>query len=136
MMRSRSLWADVRAEWMYWVLAIALGAAAIVLPSALRLNDFTVGGMLTTESYAMMLGIAVGALIMALRDPAYDRRWSIVVGSAPLVETAFRMFESGAGNLWPIAILLAVVLGFAPSDRKSTRLNSSHPSISRMPSSA
>ena len=100
---------------MYWVLAIALGAAAVVLPRSLRLNDFTVGGMLTTEAYAMMLGIAGGALIMALRDPVYDRRWCIVVGLAPLAEVAVRMFESGPGNLWPIAIFLALVLGFAPA---------------------
>ena len=115
MMRARALWADLRADWMYWVLAIALGAAAVVLPRALVANEVTVGGMLTDQAYAMMLGIAVGALIIALRDPVYDRRWAVVVGLGPLAEMAVRMFASGPGNLWPIAILLAVVLGFAPA---------------------
>ena len=46
-----------------------------------------------------------------------------------------------AGTAPPVAALLASVLGFAAAvrgleDRKSTRLNSSHTDISRMPSSA
>src|SRR5216117_213353 len=36
----------------------------------------------------------------------------------------------GQGPLWPSRLLCALL------DRKSTRLNSSHPSLSRMPSSA
>lgn len=115
MLRSRFRLADLRADWMYWVLAIALGATAIVLPRALVLNVATLGGMLTDQAYATMLGIAVGALIMALRDPAYDRRWAKVVGLAPLAEMAVRMFESGPGNLWPIAIFLALMMGFPPA---------------------
>ena len=38
--------------------------------------------------------------------------------------------------LTPIAIILIMVLGGMAIDRKSTRLNSSHSTLSRMPSSA
>jgi hypothetical protein len=100
---------------MYWVLAIALGAATIVLPRAARLNDYAQGGFLTPEAYAMVFGILVAVLIMALRDPAYDRRWTIVIALAPLVHTSIRILQSGAGNLWPTAIFLDLMLGFAPA---------------------
>ena len=40
----------------------------------------------------------------------------------------------GEGFFWTERIFLKKTFGFL--DRKSTRLNSSHPSISRMPSSA
>src|ERR1051326_7981005 len=37
---------------------------------------------------------------------------------------------------WTVGIILAIGLGMAAIDRKSTRLNSSHIPLSRMPSSA
>ncbi|MGK2933923.1 MAG: hypothetical protein ACSLFE_01595 [Gemmatimonadaceae bacterium] len=115
MMRARFLWEDVRTGWMFWVLAIALGTATIVLPRAARLNRYESGPFLTPEANAMVFGILVAVLIMALRDPAYGRRWAIVIALAPLVETTIRMLQLGSGNLWPIAIFLALVLGFAPA---------------------
>ena len=40
------------------------------------------------------------------------------------------------GSVWLRYGALAVAVGAAVADRKSTRLNSSHPTTSRMPSSA
>ena len=53
--------------------------------------------------------------------------WEIM--GQPIV---FELVEMGAGQ----GILAADILQAIAQDRKSTRLNSSHPSISRMPSSA
>lgn len=115
MSQIRTLLKDFRTGWMYWVLAIALGAATIALPRAARLNDLGSYGFLTPEAYATVVGILIAVLIMALRDPAYDRRWAVVIGLAPLVHTVIRMSRIGAGNLWPIAILFDLLLGFIPA---------------------
>jgi len=55
----------------------------------------------------------------------------------PLQVTGWLTKESEAGHVEPSDTELATFLnGFINTDRKSTRLNSSHPSRSRMPSSA
>ena len=39
-------------------------------------------------------------------------------------------------KLWTLAFVFTAALGLSKADRKSTRLNSSHSRVSRMPSSA
>src|SRR6059036_613007 len=66
--------------------------------------------------------------------PTSDFTWS---GSR--TTSTFRMCASPeVGRSWPVRIRSIVVLPapFGPKDRKSTRLNSSHRRLSRMPSSA
>ncbi len=98
-----------------WLLALALAAASLLLPRAARLNTYLGSAFLTAETYAMMLGILVSALLMARLDPVHRRRWALVIGLAPLVETLGRMLHSGPGNLWPIAIVLDLFIGLVPS---------------------
>lgn len=106
----RNNWRDPK-----WLLALALAAASILLPRAARLNTYLGSSFLTAETYAMMLGILVSALLMAWLDPAHRRRWALVIGLAPLVGTLGRMLHSGPGNLWPIAIVLDLFVGLIPS---------------------
>ena len=98
-----------------WLLALALAASAVLLPHAARLNTYLGSAFFTAEAYATMLGILVSALLMARRDPAHPRRWALVVGLAPVVEILVRMIPTGPGNLWPIAIALALFMGLVPS---------------------
>ena len=62
------------------------------------------------------------------------------VGHAPDgISTAYRPIVVGFGPCGIFAALILAQMGFKPivlEDRKSTRLNSSHPQQSRMPSSA
>ena len=108
---------DGRDSWKNpkWLLALALAAAALLLPRAARLNTYRGSGFLTPEACALMLGILVSALLMAWLDPSHRRRWALVIGLAPLVEAAGRMIHAGPGNLWPIAIALALFIGLVPS---------------------
>lgn len=106
----RDSWTNPR-----WLLAVALAAAALLLPRAARLNTRTRSTFLTPEACAIMLGILVSALLMAWLDPAHRRRWALVVGLAPLVEVLGRMLTTGPGNLWPMAIALALFIGLVPS---------------------
>ena len=98
-----------------WLLALALAAAALLLPRAARLNTYLGSAFFTAEAYATMLGILVSALLLGRLDPAHRRRWALVIGLAPLVETLVRMLRTEPGNLWPIAIALALFMGLVPS---------------------
>ena len=55
-----------------------------------------------------------------------------------LIETAASMLVAAHGTVDPLLLLVTLLTGAlaAASDRKSTRLNSSHVRTSRMPSSA
>ena len=102
-----------RQRWLLlWALAGALAAASDVVPRLLKLNDRFATGFLSAEAYAMCAGLLVSGIVMGALDPPGAARWGVVVGLAPLADTAVRMAQEGSvGNLWPIAIVLALVLG-------------------------
>ncbi len=108
---------DGRDSWKNakWLLALALAAAALLLPRAARLNTYIRSTFLTPEACAIMLGILDSALLMARLDPAHRRRWALVIGLASLVDTLGRTLLTGPGNLWPMAIALALFIGLVPS---------------------
>ena len=78
----------------------------------------------------------------ALRNPALH--WLAWISLLPLfqvIRTLRLPIAAPAGGLWGGSVFLFAVVGDTPVisatlDRKSTRLNSSHTDISRMPSSA
>ena len=58
-------------------------------------------------------------------------------GAAAIGIPSYLLAREPLGNTGAMFLMLAVMLpAFLLADRKSTRLNSSHPSSSRMPSSA
>jgi hypothetical protein len=89
--------------------------AAVLIPPAARLNDHLPSAFLTGETYATMVGIFASVLILVRLDPAHHWRWAIVLGSGVLMETLVRMTKSGPGNVWPVAIFLALFIGWVPS---------------------
>src|SRR3546814_7960586 len=79
----------------------------------------------------MLLGLAFGQSSgVVASNFATETRYT---GSALTSDLAWLV---GAGFAPLVALLLSVKFGLAASDRKSTRLNSSHYCASRMPSSA
>ena len=105
----------ITSERAMWVLAVGLGFAAIVLPRIANLNGRMSAAFLTAEAWGSIVGIVLASLLMGLIDPTRRARWAVVIGLAPLADTMFRMARSEPGNLWPIAIVLALLLGFIPS---------------------
>ena len=107
----------------------------------------TAGGLIMVLSASSVSAYAQygSSFLFFQRQAAYA-----VVGAAALVVTSRMRYEAWQRLAVPLlgftAVLLALVLhptagieayGSIPAvDRKSTRLNSSHPSLSRMPSSA
>ena len=87
-------------------------------------------------------GWFIGALLFifglkGMSSPASARQGIVTAGYGMLVAIAATFFIPGLQNL--ALMLAALVIGGAAawiSDRKSTRLNSSHEFVSRMPSSA
>jgi hypothetical protein len=63
-----------------------------------------------------MLALMVAGMIMGVLEPSLPRAaaWSLLVGLAPLTETVIRMSRQGPGNLWPIAIVVALMMGWPP----------------------
>lgn len=100
---------------LLWILAVLLATASIVLPRLLKLNEHFASGGFTPAAYGIVATIFISGIIMGAFDPARAARWAVVLGLAPLAETALRMIQQGPGNLWPIAIFLALVLGLAPA---------------------
>ena len=94
-----------------WALAGLLATASVVLPRLFRLNEHFASGFFTAEAFGMIIGLLLSGIIMGAADPQRAARWGVVVGLAPLVETAIRMSHQGLGTLWPIAIFLALMLG-------------------------
>ena len=97
------------------VLAVALAIAAELVPRMLRLNQHTGDGFLTGEAYGTMAGLLLAGMIMALLEPIRAVRWALLVGLAPIAETGIQMARQGPGNLWPIAIVLALMIGWPPA---------------------
>ena len=98
-----------------WGLAGLLAAASVVLPPLLNLNDHLGSAVLTAEAYAMMAGLMVGGLVLGTLDPGRSAHWGVVVGLAPLAVMILRMADEGPGNLWPVAIVLSLILGWPPA---------------------
>ena len=72
-----------------------------------------------------------------LDNVLYDVRGPVVDEAARMEEDGMDILKLNIGNPYPFGFSAPqeVILDML-RDRKSTRLNSSHPSISRMPSSA
>ncbi len=100
---------------LLWTLAALLAAASVVLPRFLKLNEHFASGFFTAEAYGMSTALLFSGIIMGALDPQRAARWGVVVGLAPLAETAVRMAHQGPGNLWPIAIVLALMMGWPPT---------------------
>ena len=62
--------------------------------------------------------------------------WCLLSWCVPVHAPTRAILAWNAGAVLYIALALRMMLTSTPSDRKSTRLNSSHTDISRMPSSA
>jgi hypothetical protein len=97
------------------VISLTFAAASQFLPRLIPSRLDSALPVLTTEAYAMCLILALGGAIATFVDPSRARIWAGLLGCAPLVETLVRMVRSGAGNLWPIAIVLALALGLIPA---------------------
>ena len=87
----------------------------VLIPAGARMNDYLPSAFLTGETYATIFGIFASVLIMVRLDPAHHWRWALVLGSGVLVETLVRMTKHGSGTLWPVAIFLALLIGWVPS---------------------
>ena len=98
------------------LLAKQLGGAATALPSAWKTGT-TIVGIIFKD------GVVLGA----------DTR---ATGGAEVVDKNCEKIHYLAPNIWCCGAGTAADTEKTTEDRKSTRLNSSHPSISRMPSSA
>jgi MFS family permease len=126
---------DARALRLYLVGIALLGAAfvdwalvAVHVGRSGLLDEAWVPGL-----YALAMGLDGAAAL--LFGHAYDRKGLRVLVLAALVLAAAGVLVLAVPGLWAMIAgiaLLAIALG----DRKSTRLNSSHNSESRMPSSA
>lgn len=96
------------------VLAITLAVAAELLPRTLKFNQHWAGtAFLSATAYGTMAALMIAGMIMGLLEPSLRRAaaWTLLVGLAPLAETVIRMAQQGPGNLWPIAIVLALMMG-------------------------
>ena len=84
---------------------------------------------------AIVLAVLIGALILLVTGKSPSAAWDKVMSEG---FRTVRLAEA-LGRATPLIVAaVAVAIGFKMNllDRKSTRLNSSHPSLSRMPSSA
>jgi len=99
------------------VLATALAVAAELLPRALKLNQQFGSGFLTPEAYGTIVTLMIAGMIMGVLEPALRSAvaWALLVGLAPVAEMVTRMAKQGPGNLWPIAIVLALMIGWPPT---------------------
>ena len=115
--------------------------------SALAVGESRITGLLEGEDVLSTAAAmrAMGAQIERTDDGAWIV-YGVGVGGLLQPETALDMGNSGTSTRLLMGLIAshaitATFVGDAslskrPIDRKSTRLNSSHPSISRMPSSA
>ena len=83
-------------------------------------------------------GTLVDDRVLALLAPPRDFTVYVSLDGPPAVHDAHRVDENGEGSFAGIVVNLERLrqAGIAVQDRKSTRLNSSHSTGSRMPSSA
>ena len=118
---------------MRWLELLASGLFAYeVTGSALAVTAVVAARQLPQ----LFLGAVAGAI-----SEAVDRKLIIMaalIGPAIVSTTLATLATVGALALWQVALgnLLSGVLWSTEIDRKSTRLNSSHCALSRMPSSA
>ena len=96
------------------LLSLALAALFTLLPACIHHRR-----PVRADLYA---GAGVSALVWL---------WAVCVWSKPGLSVGFDAFRLAA-----ILIMQAIACGVVCGDRKSTRLNSSHTTVSRMPSSA
>ena len=88
-------------------------------------------GRLGTEKIGkLMLELALPSVLAQIVNVLYNIVDRIYIGRIPDVGS---LALTGVGVTFPI---ITIISAFAGLDRKSTRLNSSHASKSRMPSSA
>ena len=94
---------------------------------------------LAPGSTAWLLGHEIRLAFRGARARAGRRRVGLVVWLPMLVLLAMMLLLGAILGVWLIDYQVPVntqTMVIATADRKSTRLNSSHPSKSRMPSSA
>ena len=72
-----------------------------------------------------LISVMTPALILCLSGPSFAQEWIQYASKADLFGVNFPVEPKVQDIAYPTEL-----------DRKSTRLNSSHPSLSRMPSSA
>ena len=84
--------------------------------------------MTSGSTMKLILGFAVPLLMGMLFQQVYGLVDTIIVGRFLGVSALAAVGATGSINF--------LIIGFCQGDRKSTRLNSSHRSQSRMPSSA
>ena len=127
-----------------WSLRLSIGVLAAVTALIALMSEVLVG---TIEVAAAQLGLTqvfVGVILVALAGNAAEHSTAVVMAVKNKMDLAFGI---AVGSSLQIALFVAPVLVFASylfgapldlifTDRKSTRLNSSHVSESRMPSSA
>jgi hypothetical protein len=96
--------------------AVLLGAAAFLLPRLFRVSkSLSSGGVLTPEAQVMAAALLLAGLIMGTLDPDQALRWGRIVGMGPVLGMLVLMGLQGPGNLWPVAMLLALLPGHARS---------------------
>ena len=86
--------------------------------------------------YEILARIVIVLLVLPLHEFAHG--WEARKCGDDTAEAAGRLTLNPLAHVDPFGAVLLLLTGFgwAKPDRKSTRLNSSHPSSSRMPSSA
>ena len=125
-------WAQVRPEW-----GLANNAAFIVAPRS-RSQHLDLAGRAFLHDYDHAQDLDLGVLTLIMTAPMVVTNWINMQYYASVVDNV----KYGSGNKVLHNVVggrLGVFEGNGGDlriDRKSTRLNSSHPSISRMPSSA
>ena len=134
----RYVWLELSRHRLIAVPALLAVIVVVVFASASNPANFLAYGAL--GAFAAVTGVygsvrAFGSVTEELRDRTWDFQrmsalspWSLTLGKV----AGAPVFAWYAGA-WTLGVFLLAALS---RDRKSTRLNSSHPSISRMPSSA
>ena len=106
--------------------------------SLLVMSDF--GGLRRPRALAYLTATLVGAVMVALGTLASSSAWlaavaMLLIGFGVSFSRVLGGYVAAANLGMLLAFVIAVTIP-APADRKSTRLNSSHHTTSRMPSSA
>ena len=111
-------------------MATDLRLAIPITRTALRLGDDAVAWVMVAPALVLMLTLYVYPILQVLAISVTEPK--------PGLANYGELFDSGAVQrvLWTTARICAATTAIAVLDRKSTRLNSSHITPSRMPSSA
>ena len=142
-----ALWRPPRPSWIAVGAGVGAGALLGVVSFELTVEAGQLAGREVVVAVSMLAGVALATTVMLGRGlpsavaatrvepPEIDHRFATLL----LAVAAEAVIIVGAlhGHGITVAVVVAVFLcGVPEADRKSTRLNSSHRALSRMPSSA